>query len=327
MAMNASSLSVGIVGGAGYTAGELIRILLRHHYARIQWVISESQAGLPLYSTHQDLIGETEMAFVHEPDGPADVVFLCSGHGKSAEILEKYAFSPETVVIDLSNDFRLAAPGNAFVYGLPELHREEIRRAKRIANPGCFATAIQLGLLPLAQAGLLNGEVHVQAITGSTGAGQKPEPTTHFSWRSNNLSVYKAFTHQHLPEIVQGIRRLQPAFSHDLNFVPIRGDFARGIFASMYIDCPLDAEAVHALADAYFASHPFTFRSNTNPNLKQVVNTNKCVVYYEKFGNKLLIISIIDNLTKGASGQAVQNMNLAFGLEETEGLWLKAGAF
>lgn len=318
-------ISIGILGGAGYTAGELIRILLRHPHAQIAWVQSESHAGQALAQAHGDLLGETELRFAAQP-GAAEVVFLCTGHGKSKALLEKYAFPPETRIIDLGNDFRLAAPGSDFCYGLPELNREAVRSAQHIANPGCFATAIQLALLPLAQAQLL-GEVHIQAITGSTGAGQNPEPTTHFSWRSSNLSVYKPFSHQHLPEIRQSLAQLQPGYAQALNFVPIRGDFTRGIFASLYLDCPLGEDEAQGLYRDYYASHPFTLLSEANPHLKQVINTNKCILHLERHGSKLFIISILDNLLKGASGQAVQNMNLMCGIEETAGLWLKGAAF
>jgi N-acetyl-gamma-glutamyl-phosphate reductase len=317
--------SIGILGSAGYTAGELIRILLRHPQAQIAWLQSGSHAGQPIAQVHGDLLGETDLRFSAEP-GPADAVFLCGGHGKSQALLDTYAFHPETKIIDLGNDFRLAAPGNDFCYGLPELNREALRSARRVANPGCFATAIQLALLPLAQAQLLQ-EVHIHAITGSTGAGQNPEPTTHFSWRSSNLSVYKPFSHQHLPEIRQSLAQLQPGFAQALNFLPLRGDFTRGIFASLYLDCPLGEAEAQALYRDYYAPHPFTLLSEANPHLKQVVNTNKCVLHLEKHGDKLLIISILDNLLKGASGQAVQNLNLMCGIEETAGLWLKGVAF
>ncbi|TAE47941.1 MAG: N-acetyl-gamma-glutamyl-phosphate reductase [Bacteroidetes bacterium] len=318
--------SIGILGGAGYTAGELIRILLYHPDVHLSWVHSESHARQPLTQVHSDLLGETELHFTAEP-GPADVVFLCAGHGKSKALLERFSFAPETRIIDLGNDFRIASPEHDFLYGLPELNREAIRQAKHIANPGCFATAIQLALLPLAQAQLLENEVHIQAITGSTGAGQNPEPTTHFSWRSNNLSVYKPFSHQHLPEIRQSLHQLQSGGGQKLNFVPIRGDFTRGIFASIYLDCPLEEQEAIRLYEDFYREHPFTHISAGNPNLKQVVNTNKCILHLEKHGDKLLIISLIDNLLKGASGQAIQNMNLMLGLEETAGLWLKGVAF
>jgi N-acetyl-gamma-glutamyl-phosphate reductase len=242
-------------------------------------------------------------------------------------LLERFAFAPEVRIIDLGNDFRLASPDHQFVYGLPELQRGAIRAAQRIANPGCFATAIQLALLPLAQAGLIQDEVHIQAVTGSTGAGQQPEPTTHFSWRSHNLSVYKPFTHQHLPEIRQSLAQLQPGFGAALNFIPIRGDFTRGIFASIYLRCGLEEEEARRLYAQYYAGHPFTVLSTENPHLKQVVNTSKCILHLERHGDKLFIVSILDNLLKGASGQAVQNMNLMFGLPEDSGLWLKAAAF
>lgn len=317
-------IRVGIIGGAGYTAGELIRILLYHPQAEIAFVHSNSQAGKAVTEIHSDLLGETSLTFQAETDQQVDVLFLCTGHGRSRAWLEQNSLPAGTVVIDLSQDFRLDP---SFVYGLPELNREAIRSATRIANCGCFATAIQLALLPLADRGLLREEVHIQAITGATGAGQAPGATTHFAWRNNNISVYKPFAHQHLAEIRRSLQQLQPGFEQPLNFVPVRGDFSRGIFASLYTECPLSpAEAVRLYEDYYHAA-PFTIISRENPSLKQVVNTNKCIVHLEKHDNKLLIISMIDNLLKGASGQAVENMNLACGLEQTTGLQLKATVF
>jgi N-acetyl-gamma-glutamyl-phosphate reductase len=320
-------IRVGIAGGAGYTGGELIRILLRHPEAEIQFVHSNSQAGKFLWEVHGDLIGETDLSFSDGVDSEIDVLFLCAGHGKSGAFLAAFDFPDALRVIDLSNEFRLKSSRNDFLYGLPELNRERIREATHIANPGCFATCIQLALLPLAASQALQGEVHIQAITGSTGAGQQPGPTTHFSWRNNNLSVYKAFQHQHIPEIRQGLTQLQPDFSHDLNFVPIRGDFPRGIFASVYVNLDWVEEKAVLWYEEFYTHHPFTHHSPTNPHLKQVVNTNKALVHVEKHGKKLLIVSMIDNLLKGASGQAVQNMNLMFDLEETMGLQLKANFF
>ncbi|MDX1908606.1 MAG: N-acetyl-gamma-glutamyl-phosphate reductase [Bacteroidia bacterium] len=322
-----TSVKIGIIGGAGYTAGELLRILLRHPQAEIVFVHSESHAGQPVWAVHDDLMGETELRFSTSYEPVPEVVFLCTGHGKSAEVLARAGFPATVRVIDLSMDYRLAEAGHDFVYGLPELNRDQIRTATHVANPGCFATCIEVGLLPLAQAHLLPAEVHITAITGSTGAGQKPEPTTHFSWRNNNLSVYKPFTHQHLPEIRQSLRQLQPDLETTLNFVPVRGDFTRGIFASIYLDTSLSEAEARALYAAYYQDHPFTIMAPSNPHLKQVVNTNKALIWLEKHGEKLLIISMIDNLLKGASGQAVQNMNLMTGLPEETGLWLKGVGF
>ena len=320
-------ISIGIIGGAGYTAGELLRILLHHPEAQIAFVHSSSHAGKALHEVHDDLLGETELAFTAEVQREVDLLFFCAGHGLTKPFLEKHAFSENVRVIDLSSDFRMASPAHDFVYGLPELNREAIRSARHIANPGCFATCIQLALLPLAAVGALRDEVHVHAITGSTGAGQKPVDTTHFSWRNNNLSVYKAFEHQHLDEIGQSLRQLQPDFAHSLNFIPLRGDFTRGIFTSVYLNTDLNQQDAIALFEAYYRTHPFVHISPANPHLKQVVNTNKAILHLEKHGDKLLIISMIDNLLKGASGQAVQNMNLLFALPEETGLRLKAGYF
>ena len=321
-------IKVGIIGGAGYTAGELIRILLHHPLAEITFVQSTSNAGNLLSDVHSDLLGDTDIKFVTETDFSAvDVVFFCMGHGKSKEFLQKNILPKNVKIIDLSHDFRLKRDGNDFVYGLPELNRELICESKKIANPGCFATGIQLAILPLAAAGLIQDELHVNAITGSTGAGQAPSSTSHFSWRNGNLSVYKAFEHQHLGEIGQSFKQLQPGFNHDINFIPVRGNHTRGIFASVYTKFDGSLEEAVKLYQNYYESHPFVFVSQTNPDLKQVVNTNKAIVYLEKHGNKLMILSVTDNLLKGASGQAVQNMNLIFGIEETMGLGLKAAAF
>jgi N-acetyl-gamma-glutamyl-phosphate reductase len=317
-------IRAGIIGGGGYTAGELLRILLRHPQVEIAGVQSASQAGKHIYETHDDLLGETNLRFSAELPKDLDVLFLCMGHGQSPQFLQENPIPENVAVIDLGNDFRL---DENWVYGLPELNRERIRQSKRIANPGCFATAIQVALLPLAKAGLLKNEMHVNAITGSTGAGQSLSPNTHFSWRANNLSVYKAFNHQHLDEIERSLRQLQPGLGHDLNFIPLRGDFTRGIFATTYTECDLSLEALQKLYQDFYAGHPFTHYSEANPHLKQVVNTNKAILHVEKHGNKAFIISAIDNLTKGASGQAVHNMNLIFGLPETTGLGLKANLF
>lgn len=321
-------IKVGIIGGAGYTAGELIRILLNHPQAEIAFVQSSSNAGNRISDVHTDLLGDTDIQFVAEPDFTAvDVVFFCMGHGKSKEFLQKNTLPEKVKIIDLSHDFRLKKEGNTFVYGLPELNREAIKKAGKIANPGCFATGIQLAILPLAAVGLIKDELHINAITGSTGAGQAPSSTSHFSWRNNNLSVYKAFEHQHLGEIGESLKQLQGDFNHDINFIPVRGNHPRGIFASVYTRFDGSLEEAQKLYRDYYASHPFVVVSNSNPDLKQVVNTNKAIVYLEKHGNKLMILSVTDNLLKGASGQAVQNMNLIFGLDETMGLKLKAGVF
>ena len=321
-------IKVGIIGGAGYTAGELLRILVNHQEAEICFVQSTSNAGNPVSDVHVDLLGETELTFTSEmPLETVDVVFLCMGHGKSLEFMQINSLPESLKVIDLSHDFRLKRAGNEFVYGLPELNRELIKTAKFIANPGCFATGIQLALLPLAASGLLTDEVHVQAITGSTGAGQKPTETSHFSWRSSNVSAYKIFEHQHEGEILQSLKQLQPTFTSDFNFVPIRGNHTRGIFVSAYTNFRGTLEEAKELFEKYFQSHPFVVITKTNPDVKQVVNTNKAVIYLEKHGNKLVIISVTDNLIKGASGQAVQNMNLMFGLDEKSGLYLKPVAF
>lgn len=315
---------VGIIGGGGYTAGELIRILQYHPQAEIAYVYSNSQQGKPVSEVHEDLVGEIRLDFSSDFHFDLDVLFLCMGHGRSATFLAENEVPDRVAIIDLSSDYRLS---ESYVYGLPELNRTAIKNNNRIANCGCFATTIQLGLLPLAADGALSADVHIHAITGSTGAGQSPKPSTHFSWRNNNLSVYKAFQHQHLAEIKRSIVQLQAGFNHDLNFLPLRGDFPRGIFASLYTKSSKSLEDLYALYEAYYADHPFTIVTRRNPNLKQVVNTNKCLVYLEKHEDKVLIISMIDNLLKGASGQAIQNMNLVFGWEETLGLQLKALAF
>ncbi len=320
-------VKVGIAGGAGYTAGELIRILLGHSQVEISWILSSSHAGCPIVKVHSDLIGDTDLVFTDKPDfSKIDVVFLCMGHGKSEEFLASYKMPAGVKIIDLSTDFRIKAEGNDFVYGLPELNKVEIKRADKIANPGCFATTIELALLPLAKNGLLK-EVHVTAITGSTGAGQAPSATTHFSWRANNLSIYKAFRHQHLAEITQSLRELMPDFNNPLNFVPMRGDFTRGILASVYMDYDGDLAEAKKLYDEFYAEAPFTIRSEEEIDLKQVVSTNKCLLHLARYDGKLHIVSITDNLLKGASGQAVQNMNLMFGLDERTGLYLKPSAF
>ena len=319
-------IKVGIIGGAGYTAGELLRLLVNHPQVEIAFVHSTSNAGNALSDVHGGLIGQTDLCFADKYDLTAiDALFLCSAHGQSRKFWEENPLPATLKVIDLAQDFRDESCG--YVYGLPEINRQRIAHTFRLANPGCFATAIQLALLPLATNGLLKDEVHVTAITGSTGAGVKPGATTHFSWRSDNISVYKAFEHQHLIEIRRTLKRLQPSFDSDINFVPMRGDFARGIFASVYTDCDLTAEQAVALYNDFYADAAFTFAVERDVDLKQVVNTNKAVVRVAKYGTKLHIVSVIDNLLKGASGQAVQNMNIMFGLDERMGLNLKPSAF
>lgn len=321
-------IKAGIIGGAGYTAGELIRILLNHPQVELVFVNSTSNAGNKLTDVHGGLLGETDMSFTDQlPYDKIDVLFFCTAHGDTKKFLDANDIPDHLKIIDLSTDYRHKAVGNKFIYGLPELNKEEIKQSSYVANPGCFATAIQLGLLPLAKANKLTSEIHVNAITGSTGAGVKPSATSHFSWRENNISVYKAFEHQHLTEIKQSLNQLQVSFGEDINFIPVRGNFTRGIFVSTYINYDGTIEDAEKLYKDYYKDSPFTIISDKNIDLKQVVNTNKCVLHLEKHGNKLLILSCIDNLVKGASGQAVHNMNLIFGLEETIGLNLKASAF
>jgi len=324
-------IQVGIIGGAGYTAGELIRILVNHQKTVLNFVYSTSNAGNYVYEVHQDLIGSTDLKFTDKINKEVDVLFLCLGHGHSKQFLNENTFSNHTKMIDLSQDFRLAKEAvfqnKSFVYGLPELQKEAVKKAQNIANPGCFATAIQLALLPLAKAHLLQSAVHINATTGATGVGVTPGATTHFSWRSNNFSVYKAFTHQHLGEINESLTKTQPSFNKELFFIPNRGNFARGIFASVYLNYSKPLNEAHKLYEEFYQSAPFTHLSQSPIHLKQVVNTNNCVIHLEKYQSKLLITVAIDNLLKGASGQAVQNMNLLFGFDETEGLKLKASAF
>ncbi len=321
-------IRIGIIGGAGYTAGELCRLLLNHPEAEIVFINSESNAGNLITDVHEGLYGETDMRFTDElPFEDVDVVYFCFGHGKSTQFLTDHYIPADVRIIDLAQDFRLAAEGNDYVYGLPELNRTAILGAQHVANPGCFATCIQLGLLPLADAGLLQGDVSVNAITGSTGAGVKPSSTTHFSWRSGNMSIYKAFQHQHVPEIVQSLQQLQPSFEGAIDFIPYRGDFPRGIFATEVITCDAPEEEIADLYRDFYSDAPFTHYVDRAVDLKQVVNTNKCLIHAERHGNKLLVTSVIDNLLKGASGQAVQNMNLMFEFEEDAGLRLKPLAF
>lgn len=321
-------VKAGIIGGAGYTAGELIRLLLNHSDVEPVFINSSSNAGNKLTDVHSGLLGETEMLFTDAlPYDKIDVLFFCTAHGDTKKFLESNHVPEKLKIIDLSTDYRQKSENHNFIYGLPELNKESLKNANRVANPGCFATAIQLALLPLAKEGRLNSEIHINAITGSTGAGVKPSATSHFSWRENNISVYKAFEHQHLTEIRQSLVQLQTDFEANINFIPVRGNFTRGIFATTYMEYSGIQEEVVNLYKEFYKDCPFTIITDKNPDLKQVVNTNKCIIYLEKHENKLLILSCIDNLLKGASGQAVQNMNLMFGLNESEGLKLKAGAF
>jgi N-acetyl-gamma-glutamyl-phosphate reductase len=320
-------IKVGIIGGAGYTGGELLRILIHHPQVHIEFVHSRSQAGKPVYFTHNDLLGDTSLVFTDKlsPESPVDVLFLCSGHGESKKFLSENPWAKSLKIIDLSTDYRDQSEG--FVYGLPELQRDRIATASHVANPGCFATAIQLGLLPLAASKQLREAVHVSAITGSTGAGQSLSTTSHFSWRSSNISIYKAFNHQHLKEIKQSLVSLQSDFSQPVNFIPYRGNFTRGIMANMYTRFRGSIADAQNLYGEFYQDHPFTHMSQQELDVKQVMNTNKCLIHLAIHDGNLLITSIIDNLTKGASGQAVQNMNLVFGLPETMGLGLKSVGF
>ena len=319
-------IRVGIVGGAGYTGGELIRILINHSGVEIAFVQSRSQAGKSIAAVHTDLIGDTNLQFVDSMQSDVDVIFLCVAHGAAKDIVKNIAKNIK--IIDLSADFRLKTNEESnFIYGLPEFNREKIKTAKNISNPGCFATSIQLALIPLAIQGLLKNQINIHSTTGSTGAGIGLSETSHFSWRQNNLSIYKPFTHQHLGEIHQTLKELQPDFAADISMIPQRGAFTRGIFTSIVLENDMPIESLITLYSNYYVNHPFVHISEKNIDLKQVVNTNKCIIYLEKHENKLLIISMIDNLIKGASGQAVQNMNLLFGLDETTGLKLKATAF
>ena len=329
-------IKIGILGAAGYTGGELIRLLVHHPEAEIVFANSESNAGNLVADVHEGLLGDTDLRFTDAmPFDEVDVVFFCFGHGKSEAFLKEHTIPAHVKIIDLAQDFRIAAPTHDYVYGLPEIHKEQIQKCQHLANPGCFATCIQLGLLPLAKAGLLIHDVAVNAITGSTGAGQKPVSTTHFSWRTDNMSIYKVFTHQHLHEIRQSLTELQGSLEVDVDFIPYRGDFARGIFCTEVVK--FDGEegtptnpTAEQLADmyrAFYADAAFTHYIDKALDLKQVVNTNKALVHIDKFGNKAVITCIIDNLLKGAVGQAVQNMNLMFGIDEKAGLRLKANAF
>ncbi len=321
-------IKVGIIGGAGYTAGELIRLLINHPDVEIVFINSSSNAGNKITDIHEGLYGEIDMVFTDElPLDKIDLLYFCTAHGDTRKFMESHTLPENLKVIDLSMDYRIASDEHDFIYGLPELNRRRICQSKHVANPGCFATCIQMGLLPLAKNLLLNGDVSVNAITGSTGAGVKPGATSHFSWRNNNMSIYKPFSHQHVPEIKQSIKQLQNSFNSDIDFIPYRGDFARGIFATLVVKTSVTLDEIKRMYIEYYEKDSFVHVVDANVDLKQVVNTNKCLIHLEKHGDKLLIISCIDNLLKGASGQAVHNMNLMFGLEETVGLRLKPSAF
>ena len=321
-------IKVGILGAAGFTGGELIRLLLNHPNAEILFANSESNAGNPVSDVHEGLYGDTDMLFTDTmPFDQVDVIFLCFGHGKSEAFLKEHPVPSHVRIIDLAQDFRIASPGNDFVYGLPEINRDKIEKAIHVANPGCFATAIQLGLLPAASMGILSGDIPVNAITGSTGAGQKPTGTTHFSWRNNNISIYKAFRHQHVPEIRQSLLQVQGHLDASIDFIPYRGDFARGIFATEVVKTSANIDDIIEAYKRFYSKAPFTHYVDKPIDLKQVVNTNKTLVHCEKYDDKLLITSCIDNLLKGAVGQAVQNMNIMLSIDETAGLRLKPSAF
>ena len=314
-------IKVGVVGSSGYVAGELVRCLVHHPKVEIDFLYSHSNAGKPVSDIHTDLIEYSDLVFTQVINPETDIVFLCTGHGNSSKFLSEHKFSKNTKIIDLSNDFRVN--NDKFVYGLVEHNRELIKKSNYVANPGCFATAIQLGLMPLASINSLNEDVHINAITGSTGAGQSLSETSHFTWRNNNISVYKAFQHQHIPEIKQTIEALQNDFNSELNLIPVRGNFTRGIFTTIYTKSSLSEAELVDLYNDYYKKEPFVFISNNQIDLKQVVNTNNCIIQVQKIGDKVLVTSIIDNLLKGAAGSAIQNMNLMFGLEETTGLKYK----
>jgi N-acetyl-gamma-glutamyl-phosphate reductase len=320
-------IKVGIIGGAGYTAGELLRILLNHSLVKLDFIYSTSQPGKRVAQVHQDLIGETELRFSGVINPNVDVAFLCLGHGNSKTFLKENTFSSNTKIIDLSTDYRITQDDQSFIYGLPEMNFEKIKNAQYVANPGCFATAISLAILPLAANNKLQNEVHINAVTGATGAGTSLSDTTHFAWRDNNFSTYKAFNHQHLEEIYQSINMLQKASAPELNFIPNRGNFSRGIHATSYTNFEGSLEEAQEIYGQFYQSSVFTHIVKEDVHLKQVVNTNKCLIRLQKIGGKLLITSVLDNLLKGASGQAVQNMNLMLGIPETEGLQLKANYF
>jgi N-acetyl-gamma-glutamyl-phosphate reductase len=318
-------IKAGIIGGAGFTGGELLRLLVNHPEVEVAFVHSNSQQGKAVTSIHKDLKGEIALNFEKKTPPPLDLLFLCLGHGKTREYLDQHPVQGSTKVIDLSQDFRISGSGNNFIYGLPELNREQIKTATKVANPGCFATAIQLALLPLAANNLITNEMHVNAVTGATGAGASLLPTTHFSWRQNNLSVYKAFEHQHLAEIRQSLEQAEPL--PEINFIPVRGDFTKGIFCTVYTEVDGSLDQFQEIYIEYYKDHPFTIVSEDPISLKEVINTNKCYLHLQYYQGKLLVNSIIDNLIKGASGQAIQNMNLMFGLPENTGLKLKATGF
>jgi len=320
-----NKVKVDIVGGAGYTGGEMIRLLLHHPHCRLNKVTSRSQSGKQLYEVHPDLKGWTDLKFEDGYNSDADITFLCMGHGKSKEYLQKN--SPHGIIIDLSRDFRLKEEGNDWVYGLCELNKENVKTSNHIANPGCFASCIQLGLLPLAANQQLTSDIHITAITGSTGAGQKPVTTTHNSWRNNNISIYKAFNHQHLDEIKQSIVQLDSGFNQEIHFIPMRGSFTRGIFTSMYLASSLSTEEAIDMYNKFYAASPFVHISSTALSVKEVVNTNNTYIYLEQIDGLLRIESTLDNLIKGAAGQAIQNMNIRMGWPEEEGLKLKGTAF
>ena len=321
-------IRVGIIGGAGYTAGELLRLLTGHPDVEICFVNSTSNAGNKITDIHCGLLGETDLVFTDElPLDSIDLLFFCTAHGDTKKFIDSHQLPDELKIIDLSMDYRIKSNEHDFIYRLPELNRRHTCKSRYVANPGCFATCIELGLLPLAKEHLLKGDISVNAITGSTGAGVKPSATTHFSWRNNNISIYKPFEHQHIPEIMQSIKTLQPDYEGSIDFIPYRGDFPRGIFATIVVKCDTDIDTLYNIYESYYERDSFTHVIPTPIDLKQVINTNKCLIHLEKHGDKLLITSIIDNLLKGASGQAVHNMNLLFGLAETVGLILKPSAF
>lgn len=322
-----NKIQAGIIGASGYTGGELIRLLLQHPKAEINFAYSRTHHGKAITTIHSDLIGDTTLQFTDTINPDVDVVFTCLPHGETGEFLKTHLFSDNVKTIDLSNEFRLKNTSSDFVYGLPEIYKNKIKSAQKIANPGCFATAIQLALLPLAKAGLLQSAIHVSGTTGSTGAGNKLTTSSHFTWRNNNFSTYKAFTHQHLDEIGESVLQLQPSFSSAINFIPHRGNFTRGILITAYTEIESSLAEVIKLYNAFYSEAPFVFVSDVNIDVKQVINTNKCLLYLEKQGKNLIITSVLDNLLKGASGQAVQNMNLLFGFDEMTGLRLKPSAY
>ncbi len=320
-------MKIAIAGGAGYTGGELIRLLLHHPYTTITQIISQSQVGKPVFEVHKDLEGMMDLEFTSELTDDYDALFLCLGHGRSAEFLEESHIPKDKIIVDLSNEFRFSDSGHNFIYGLPEWQKEKIKNTRKVANPGCFATGVQLALLPLAKAGCLTGEITATSITGSTGAGLRPGPTTHFSWRNTNLSIYKLGTHQHIPEVYQSVQDLQPGYEQDIIMVPIRGDFPRGIFSSIITASNKNEAELIDLYQDYYKDHPFTIVTTQDLDLKRVINTNRAYLKIDKIKDKVHITSSLDNLLKGASGQAVQNLNLMAGWEETTGLHLKPSIY